>query len=171
MPTLHLLRHVKSSWEDDDAKDFDRKLSPRGERAAAAIATYLRQAGIAPDLCLCSAARRTLDTLDLVRAGLPKQMKIQRTRDLYEVGAGRILEILRKVPPETGTLLVVGHNPGMEMLTSRLAGPGSGRTALDALDRKFPTGGLASLEFDGAWSDLTDGAARLSAFTAPKELV
>ncbi|MCR9177107.1 MAG: histidine phosphatase family protein [Alphaproteobacteria bacterium] len=171
MPTLHLLRHVKSSWADDGIDDFDRPLAPRGERAAGVIAAYLKQGGISPDLILCSAARRTRDTLNAVRSGLPKGVPVEMTRALYEVGPDRILALVRDVDPQVRILMLVGHNPGLEGLALYLAGKGSDRDARAALERKFPTGAFASLDYDGTWPDLTAGCARLTRLVTPKELV
>lgn len=171
MPTLHLLRHAKSSWGSAARDDHDRPLSARGQRAAAAMAVYLRQAGVAPDLVLCSTARRTQETLALVREGLPEGIAIETARDLYEVGADRILARLRETDPSVDVLLVVGHNPGMEGLAVWLAGAKSDPNAMRELSGKFPTCALASLSFIGAWSDLGDGGADLTRFVTPKDLV
>ncbi|EDP66269.1 hypothetical protein BAL199_25019 [alpha proteobacterium BAL199] len=171
MLTLHLLRHAKSSWDDLGIRDHDRPLSDRGERAAVAMAAYLRQEGITPDLVLCSTARRTVDTLAALRSALPKAVRTKITRDLYEVGSEALLDRLRGVSDEVGVLMVVGHNPGLEDLATRLAGDGSESGARKALNRKFPTGAVATLEADGAWGALDWGGAKLTRFVTPKELV
>lgn len=171
MPTLHLLRHAKSSWDDLRVRDHDRPLSDRGERAAAAMAAYMRQSGIAPDLVLCSSARRTVDTLARLRSGLPDPLTVETRRELYEVGAANLLEVLRRVPDTTGVVMLVGHNPGLEDLATALAGPDSDPGARKALARKFSTGALATLAFDGAWASLAAGGARLTRFITPKDLV
>lgn len=170
MPTLLLLRHAKSSWDDPGQRDHDRPLSERGRRAAAAMAAHLRRSGAAPDLVLCSSARRTQETLAAIRGALPRGVPVETTDDLYEVGADSLLERLQQVPSSAATLLLVGHNPGIEDLAARLAGPGGDRAAAEALGRKFPTGALATLQFDGAWADLAWGAARLTGFVAPRDL-
>lgn len=162
MVTLHLLRHAKSDW-DGGEPDHDRPLAPRGERAAAAMAVYCRQHGIAPDLVVCSTARRTLDTLALLRAGLPETLRVETTRDLYEVGATRILARMRSIPEDVRVALVVGHNPGMEDTVRLLTGGGVGA--------KFPTGAIATLEAAGDWATLAPGCAELRRFVTPKDLV
>jgi len=171
MPTLHLLRHAKSSRGDPGLPDFDRPLSDRGLRDAAAIAACLPKAGLMPDRVLCSSARRTVDTLAAIRAGLPERLEVETTGDLYEVGATALLDRLRRIPGDVGELLVVGHNPGMEDLATRLAGTGSDLAAIRALARKYPSGALATLEFDGEWRTLSPGDARLTRFITPKDLV
>lgn len=171
MPVLHLLRHAKSSWDEPGIADHDRSLAPRGERAAGAMAVYLRQEGIAPDLVLCSSAKRTRQTLDGIRPGLPNRVEVEITRDLYEVSGREILRRLRRTGAGVGELLLIGHNPGMEDLALRLTGPGSDPEAVGTLESKFPTGALASLAFDGDWADLDSGLARLARFVVPKTLV
>lgn len=170
MPTLHLLRHAKSSWGEPGLADHDRPLSDRGRRAASAMAAHLRRAGVAPDLVLCSSARRTVETLAAIRHSLPRTAGIETTPELYEAGASSLLDRLRAVPPAIATLMLIGHNPGLEVLAGQLAGEGSDPEARQALGRKFPTGALATLEFEGEWRDLAWGAARLTAFVAPRDL-
>lgn len=170
MPILHLLRHAKSSWDAAGLRDHDRPLSERGGRAAAAMAAHLRRAAVAPDLVLCSSARRTVETLAAIRGALPRGVAVETTDDLYEVGAATLLQRLGRIPAEVGVLLVIGHNPGMEELALRLAGEGSDAGASERLGRKFPTGAIATLEFEGAWADLDWGGARLTGFVAPRDL-
>lgn len=170
MPILLLLRHAKSDWAEFGLADHDRPLSPRGERAAAALARYFRRTVPAPDLVLCSSARRTVDTLTALRPALPAAVPVRVTEALYEVGAGAILDQLRRVEDTVGVLLVVGHNPGMAGIALSLAGPEGDPEALRALALKFPTGGLATLELDGTWRDLSPGIARLTGFIRPRDL-
>ena len=60
MHQLHLLRHAKSSW-DDDADDHTRPLNKRGRESARLIGETLARAAGALDLVLCSSAQRTRD--------------------------------------------------------------------------------------------------------------
>jgi len=170
MPTLLLLRHAKSDWAGLGLADHERPLSRRGERAAAELAGHFRRAGLAPDLVLCSSARRTVDTLAALRSALPAAVAVRVTDALYEVGPGAILDEVRQVPDTVELLLVVGHNPGMAGLAMGLAGPDGDPQALRAMALKYPTGGLATLEFDGAWPALAWGAARLTGFIRPRDL-
>lgn len=80
---------------------------------------------------------------------------------LYETGWPQLLEVVRETPPSVGTLLLVGHNTGLENLTTALAGP---------LPGKFATAACAALAFDGAWDRLRPGEAALAAFQRPKAL-
>ena len=160
---LHLLRHAKSSWDDHGLADHDRPLAPRGRHAAARIGRHLREAGVAPALILCSSARRAQETLALLELAAPVDIE----RELYGASTRELLERMRRVPAELPSLLVIGHNPELESLALELAAEGPLRTQLYA---KFPTGALATLEFDGRWSTLGFGAATLAAFVRPREL-
>ncbi len=78
-----LLRHAKSSWGAPTLSDHERPLSPRGERAAAAMGMYLARSEPAPDVILCSSARRTRETLDTVRARLSGAPRVSVEDALY----------------------------------------------------------------------------------------
>jgi phosphohistidine phosphatase len=172
---LFVLRHAKSSWDDPGLEDHERPLAPRGRRAVEVLAKHVRSAGVEPQQVLCSSARRTRETL----AGVdPPGVRVVE-RDLYTAGAGELIERLRQVPSDVESVMLVGHNPAMQMLVLRLTGVnGNGRPLsstppdgdLGTLQRKFPTGALATLEFDCPWDELGPGCARLSAFVVPRHL-
>jgi phosphohistidine phosphatase len=165
---LFVLRHAKSSWDDPGLADHERPLAARGRRAVEAIAAHVSEAGIAPDLVLCSSARRTRETLEAIAVGGEHVIE----PDLYGASCEDVLERLHRVPEEVGSVMLVGHNPALQALVLRLAddqaeADGSG---LDEVRRKFPTGALATLTFDGAWTDLSPRSARLAAYVRPKSL-
>jgi phosphohistidine phosphatase len=151
---LYLLRHAKSSWKDERLDDHDRPLAPRGKRASKAIGRYLRDHDIEPELVLCSSAKRARQTLE--RLG-PAGVDARIERELYAAGAHDLLERLRAVPDGVASVMLVGHNPGMQQLALRLAG----------LDDKFPTAALAILDCDG-WSGLE--RAELIDYVKPRDL-
>ena len=93
MLTLTLLRHAKSSWNDQTLDDFARPLSGRGEADAPRIGAYMRKHAIAPDLVLCSTARRTRGTLDLVLGDLGASPQVLTEDDLYLASAARLLAL------------------------------------------------------------------------------
>jgi phosphohistidine phosphatase len=154
MARLYLLRHAKSSWKDASLDDHDRPLAPRGRKAAKAIGRYMRDQGIEPELVLCSTARRARQTLE--RLG-PPGLDARIEPELYGAGADALLARLRGVPDAVASVLLIGHNPGMQQLAFNLAG----------LDDKFPTAALATFEVDG-WSRL--GRAELVDYVRPRDL-
>jgi len=165
--TLLLLRHAKSSWDDPGLADHDRPLAPRGRRASVLIAAYLREHSITPARVLCSSSTRTRETLERISAGLGDEVEIEIEEGLYAASAGDLLARLRGVSDDVGSLMVIGHAPGIPELARRLAGGGAG---LERLERKFPTAALATLSFEGDWGDLAPGAAELVDFVKPREL-
>lgn len=174
MKRLLLLRHGKSDWAggalNGGFDDADRPLAPRGIKASAAMGQYLKAKKLIPDLVLCSAARRTRQTWDLVAAELGTAREVRFLKSLYLAPPSRLLGVLRKAPAAAKTLLLIGHNPGLEGLALRLAGGGR-KEDLAALAEKFPTCALAVIDFDiGDWASVADGAGRLSAFVRPRDL-
>jgi phosphohistidine phosphatase len=160
---LFLLRHGKSSWDDEDLADHDRPLAARGRKASERIAKHLRSEGIAPDLVLCSSARRTRETLE--RVGPDGDVQVER--ELYGASASELLERLRRVPDATESVMLIGHNPAIQELTLELSGRGD---RLADVERKFPTCALATLALPDGWGELRPGSAELVAFVRPKEL-
>jgi phosphohistidine phosphatase len=170
MRTLYLLRHAKSSWKEEGLSDRERPLAPRGIKAAGTMASHMRATGVHPALVLCSSARRTRETLDLVAAGFAGPFERSVEDELYGATADDLLSRLRQVPDATRSVMVIGHNPGLEDLATQLAGDGEG-PALDQLGRKFPTAALATFDLaDTAWSEVGRGQAYLSGLTVPRTL-
>jgi phosphohistidine phosphatase len=167
MKQLFLVRHAKSSWDDPELPDHDRPLAPRGRRAARLLAEHLGREGITPSLVLCSTARRTRETLEGIAPALGEGTRVQIEDELYAASGQRLLERLRVVEDGAGSVLLIGHNPGVEQLALSLAGSGE---KLADVRRKYPTGALATLEFAGRWSELRPGRAELTGFVTPKRL-
>jgi phosphohistidine phosphatase len=134
------------------------------------MAGHFRQAGIDPDLVLCSTALRARQTLEAVAAAFGSGTEVRVEEDLYGAGAGELLARLRQVRPGTRSVMVVGHNPGMHELALELAGAGD-EQALADLRHKFPTAALATLLVaEGSWPDLDRGRAQLDDFVVPRAL-
>jgi phosphohistidine phosphatase len=165
---LLVLRHAKSSWDDPGLDDHDRPLAPRGRRAVALIAKYLRANSIQPGLVLCSSTRRTQETLEGIKLGGEHVIE----PELYGASATGLIERLRRVPKEVGSVMLIGHNPAVQTLVLLLA-TGADRGAggeLSEVQLKFPTAALATLTVECAWSELGPGSAKLISFVRPKRL-
>jgi phosphohistidine phosphatase len=168
MRTLYLLRHAKSSWDDPELPDRERPLAPRGRRAAKRIAKHLVRDGIEPELVLCSPAVRARGTLELVQPAFAEGTAVRLEPGLYGASVDGLLELLRRVPDDVASVMLVGHNPGLQDLALELASSGA---ELTRLEEKFPTAALATitLETDG-WSTLSRADAVLTAYVVPKQL-
>jgi phosphohistidine phosphatase len=157
--TLMLLRHAKSA-QRDDVPDRERPLAGRGRRDAPAAGRWLRENDFDPQVALVSSARRAVETFELVAGELAKRPRDVVTSDAYAAGAGELLELVRGLPQDVDSALVVGHNPAIETLAA----------LLDEQDRPrdFPTSAVAVFELATAWADIEPGTARLTAFAVPR---
>jgi phosphohistidine phosphatase len=169
MHRLFVLRHAKSSWGNSNLADHDRPLTPRGRRAAGALAEHVATIGPPPTLVLCSTARRAQDTLAVVRERLPDSTDVLVEDELYGATAPELLARLRQVPEDIPGVLLVGHNPGLEDLVRGLGRDGD-PGLIARVHGKFPTGALATLAFSGSWTDLGSEPATLEAFVVPGDL-
>jgi phosphohistidine phosphatase len=168
MHTLYLLRHAKSSWADPTLPDHERPLAPRGRRDGKRIAKHLVQLGIEPELVLCSSAERTRETLELMRLGLSATSTVMLEKELYAASSDRLLERIRAVPEAVTSVMLVGHNPGLQDLALALTSAGA---ELERLKAKFPTAALATLALPNTtWSELSQADAVLAAYVVPKQL-
>lgn len=167
MPRLLLLRHAKSSWADPGRSDFDRPLNARGRASAPALGAFMAAHDLVPQRVVCSAAQRARETFALIMPHLAADMEITVTRKLYEADGEGYLTAIRTAGGTAATLLLVGHNPAMEDVAAVLAVAGDAM-ALAEMQSKFPTAGLAVIDFDGPrWADIGPGAGRLEGFHTP----
>jgi phosphohistidine phosphatase len=161
---LVLLRHAKSSWADPSLPDYDRPLNARGREAASVVGRRLRRGGPLPDLVLCSSAMRTRQTLQLLE--LPEGTEVIIEDRLYGAPAHDLVSRVRQVPVRYGTILMIGHNPGIEDLARTLD-----QNRLASVD-KFPTAAVAVLRFAvEAWEEITAEAGQLDTFFTPRDLL
>src|SRR6476661_8314836 len=121
---LYLLRHAKSAWDSPSAEDFDRPLSERGRREADWVAGLVRARGGSPSRILCSSSQRTRETLASIVPVLSRDASIDITRRIYEAPAERLLAALGEQSTSHQSVMLVGHNPGLEDLANLLAGGG-----------------------------------------------
>ena len=138
--TLILLRHSKSDWTGDEA-DIDRPLAKRGRRQAPEAGQWLATNVDRIDMAVVSTAERARATWDLVSAELGERPKTRHDDDAYAASVGELLDIIRSLGEELGTVVLVGHNPGLEGLAETLIG--------DWIP--LPTSALAVIELDGPW--------------------
>jgi phosphohistidine phosphatase len=141
--TLILLRHAKSDWSGS-APDMDRPLAERGRAQAPLAGRWLANHADRIDLARVSPARRTRETWELVSTQLAPVPPAQFDDRVYAASADRLIDIVHEVPDSVRTLILVGHNPGMEQLASLLAGE-------DVIMR---TSGIAEFGVEGPWPEL-----------------
>lgn len=170
MLTLSLLRHAKSSWNNPTLPDRDRPLAKRGQTDAPLMGKAMAERGIDPELILCSSARRTRDTLDLVLPELRVEPKVVYEDVLYHASPDEMLVMLRGIKPGSSRIMLVGHNPEIQALALDLTGSGP-KHIRDRLREKYPTAGLAVINFaSGLWSNISVNSGTLNLFLTPREL-
>ena len=146
------MRHAEAA-PAPDGHDADRPLTPRGRQLAVSRGVAVR--GHAPEVVLCSPARRTRETLAAL--GLGEEMPVLGDDELYSGGPASVLEQLRGLSPDVDRALLVGHLPTVEILVRDLL-------ADAAALGPFRPGSLAVLQMPGPWAELWVGQARLLEF-------
>lgn len=164
MGRLFLLRHAKAGWALPGMRDFDRPLDASGHADAEATGAEMRSHGYVPDITLCSNAVRARETLQGI-AGQTDTGRVVFSDKLYGEDAAGYLALIHE-NADSGSVLVIGHNPMMEDLAMAVSGDGD-PSAKDALSSGFPTSGLAVIAFPGSLKDASPGDGYLEAFHTP----
>jgi phosphohistidine phosphatase len=162
MKTLILMRHAKSSWKEPELADHDRPLNKRGEKDAPRMGRVLKDKKLIPDHIYSSTAVRARQTVEGLVEKSGYKHKVDYLEGLYMAEPSTVIEALKQTPNKIDSVLVVGHNPGLEGL-------------LQILTHKvesLPTGAVAriSLPID-KWDELslvTEG--KLKENYRPREL-
>ncbi len=171
MKTLTLLRHAKSGWDDPVARDFDRPLNLRGEKAARVIGEYMKREGLSFDHVIASPAVRVIDTIDHIASSYGKRIEPTWERRVYLASSATLMDVLREVDDSAESVLMIGHNPGMEDLVLDLVPEGKTTPLRDAVYEKYPTAALAEIAINaGSWADIDRGLGTLNRFIRPRDL-
>jgi phosphohistidine phosphatase len=164
---LILMRHAKSDWPQNLRRDFDRPLAPRGEKDAPRMGKWLQKHGLVPDLVVSSPAQRARATAELLVGKLHiRRKRIVFDDRIYEAGLRQLLDVIASRGADSDTLLLVGHNPGLEELLAHLASEPPPR---DGRGKLMTTAAVAVLEFNGAIGT-RPGSGRLQQLVRPREL-
>lgn len=162
MKTLLLMRHAKSSWDNSRLTDYERPLNERGRRDAPRMGRLLRHEDLTPDLIITSSAKRAATTAELVALELALDSDIRYTEMLYLADPDAYIRQARQVGDDIETLLMVGHNPGIQELVEQLTGQ----------EEEMNTAALAYIRAPvRKWSELAGGKQyELVHMWRPKEL-
>ena len=161
MRYLHLLRHAKSSWDYASQQDFDRPLENRGRKAARLIGEFIEEKGIDFDLVLVSTAARTRETIALIRERAKFAGEVRYDERIYEATASRLLQIIAQIDDVRESVLLVGHNPGIEELLPLLTGE----------QQRVTTANFAKIKLKATkWSGNLTSKGTLEWIVRPKEI-
>jgi len=161
MKTLFLLRHAKSSWKDEDLADFERPLNDRGRKAAELIGNFIAKQNVTIDLVISSPAVRARETIELVLRASKRSPELRFDQRVYEASPTRLLEITSQIEEDRKSVLLVGHNPGMEELLALLVG----------VEQHMPTASLAQVVLGSKkWDKILGEKGVLESFVKAKDL-
>ena len=171
MKILGLFRHAKSDWQDPRARDFDRPLNARGRKGAAIMGKHVRDHGVRWERMLSSPAIRCAETIEIACQAAGQPVAVQWDRRIYLASSVTLADLLREQAGDPASILMVGHNPGLEDLIFDLV-PDDGSSPLrDVVEEKFPTASFAVLELDiECWGELRDRCGKLVHLTRPRDL-
>lgn len=161
MKKLFVLRHAKSSWDNPSLADFDRPLNDRGLAAAPFMGRVLSSKGYRPELILSSPAERAKMTAILVKAAAGLDCPLEFDDRIYEASPHKLQKVLSKVASDAGSVMIAGHNPGMEgfvkLLTSK--------------NEPMPTASIAVIDLNiDNWSGIGPSTGKLIEVLRPKEI-
>jgi phosphohistidine phosphatase len=160
MKTLFLLRHAKSSWENASLHDFDRPLNKRGLNAAPFMGEKILYNRFQIDSIVSSPAERAKQTAILVKETAIIDSSIQYDKRIYEAAAHHLLEVVSETGEDKNSVMLVGHNPGMEELVKILTGE----------IQRMPTAALAVIDLRiNRWSEISKDCGKLRNLIRPKD--
>jgi phosphohistidine phosphatase len=154
---LVLLRHAKSAWPDG-VSDHRRPLTDRGRRDATAAGGWLREHVPALDAVVLSPAERTRETWALVAAELDPPPAAREDDRIYGAPPVVLLDVVDDLPDEAATVLLIGHNPGLQDVVTLLSGE----------KREMKTASVAVLGWTGEWTVTGGGLATLEQHATPR---
>ncbi len=168
---LTLLRHAKSGWDDPVSRDFDRPLNAKGKRAALRIGEYLRQNDIHYDHIVASPAIRVVETIEHLAEGVGETIAPAWDKRIYLASAVSLLDVVQEADDRHDSLLLVGHNPGLEDLVLMMVPDRAGDEARDQIEEKLPTASIVEISFPvDRWEDVRPNSGALSLFVRPRDL-
>ena len=171
MKTVILMRHAKSGRAEPGMGDHDRRLGERGRLAASVMAHWLDQQGYRPDHVLCSSARRTRETVELMRKAVHSLPLPDISETLYHASPGALKLHLTHLPTDCVCALLIGHEPGLSTFL-RCFGGSTAKPEFSRAYDHLPTAAMAVLEVDiGDWGELGADGTEFVAFVTPSELM
>jgi phosphohistidine phosphatase len=162
MKKVFLMRHAKSSWKEANIPDHDRPVKKKGEKDVKEMAKMLRHKKHLPDYILCSSAERAKQTAIIFKKASSCEGEIEYSDKLYMAEVPDLIAALKDAPKKTKTVMVIGHNPGLEALLQTLTGK----------VETLPTSSIAYISLPiEKWSELnSEVEGKLKKLWRPKDL-
>jgi len=156
MKIIYLIRHAKSAWNDSTITDYERVLNKRGLKDVSFMAKRLIELNFNSGLIICSPAKRTHQTLELI----PKNIPILFDSSIYEASLNDLTGLIQKLPNEHCEVSIIGHNPSLTYLSNYLTN--------DFIDN-MPTCSIVKIELEiDNWNEIVNGIGIKKYFIYPK---
>ncbi len=164
MKTLYLIRHAKSSWDDQDLTDLERPLNERGKKDAPRMGKRLKEKNIFPDLMLTSPAKRAYETCKVIAKILGhSEEKIKTDQRLYHASEDQLLKVIQEIQDlndDEEVVFIFGHNPGLTDFANSL---------LNQTIDNIPTCGVIGSKVRvNSWKESIFGSGEMKFFDFPK---
>ena len=119
---LYIMRHAKSDWSSSRTSDFERPINKRGKKSAKLIGQWMNENSFIPEKIISSPATRAKETIELVIEQITKfnNEDLIFQDDLYLAGFTQLIEIINTYQNDAQSLMLIGHNPGIENLVNYL---------------------------------------------------
>jgi phosphohistidine phosphatase len=168
MKMVTLMRHGKSDWDAPFSTDFERPLKNRGRKDAARMGRFMRDLDLVPELIISSPANRAHNTAELFAEAAGFEDEIEWEGAIYGADSVELVSLLRSASDAYDHVMIVGHNPGLEELCSRLIGTDPYGPAWGI---RMPTAAVAHLLLDiVSWNDVQASSGQLQWLTTPRSL-
>lgn len=166
MKNLFLMRHAKSDWEADFSEDHNRPIGGRGRKNAKDLGDFLKDRNFRVDSAYISSSKRTVQTFEI----LGKKQKFAReviiSEEIYLADQEKLLDELKKVSDTKNSVLILGHNPGLEDLANFLLGYSM------TVFGKVPTSSFLSFQLNiDKWSETCFGCGQILQFWIPLKVM
>ena len=146
MKTILIARHAQAVGMENYPSDFDRPLTDSGREDIKKVSTYLKNSNIIPEHIICSTAKRTLETAELIDRHVNNNGEIDKRDDLYGASVSDIISLIETLNSEYSSIMIVGHNPTMTLTINKIS-----ELTLDYL----PTSGVATIQYNiSKWEDV-----------------
>ena len=146
MKTILIARHAQAVGLGNYPSDFDRPLTDSGREDIKKVSTYLKNSNIIPEHIICSTAKRTLETAELIDRHVNNNGEIDKRDDLYGASVSGIISLIKTLNSAYSSIMIVGHNPTMTLTINKIS-----ELTLDYL----PTSGVATIQYNiSKWEDV-----------------
>lgn len=165
---LWLFRHAKSDWNNNES-DFKRPISKRGKKDSIRMGQWMLENHMIPDHVISSPAERAFQTCEFLQQGLQGELNPPNWEDrLYLADLDTLLEIIRTQDESVKTLMLVGHNPGLDDLL--VYSCGNSKLHHTNKGKLMTTSTLAVIGIADSWAHFTEGKNRFIQIARPKEI-